>query len=167
MEYKETHFNNYNPKNARFLDAMRYLIQIKYIKNQKEFAELIGISENALSSIKKGRNVSDKTILKMLDAFPNLFNREYFFGNDVPMHTRAVVYNVPQDEQKQASEPISIYKPEHNPDQIPKWADTFIDLLTEQVKQNEALNRDLRAAISEVNELKNELSILINKLSKK
>jgi len=156
--YKETYFNTNNGKNARFLDAVIYLMKFNFVKNQKELAEKIGISENSLSAIKKGKKVvSDKTILKMLNAFPYIFNGDYFFGKDIEMNTPRR-----SQQQTQAAEPIPIYKTEH----IPQWADTFIDLLTQQVKQNEALNAQLRKSIAEVQTLRSELQQLIIQLKK-
>jgi len=47
---------------------------------------------------------------------------------------------------------------------IPTWADSFFDIMTNQIKQNEALNRELRQTIAEVNSLKSDLAALIARL---
>jgi len=167
--------------NERFLRAFDYVCAMKRI-NQTMLAKEMRTNGPLISDYRSGKKrASEDMFRRLVVASDNKIYSRYLTGKSEYM----LLSNVPdlqiiEDERResnpdydimnsveQVSEPISIYKPEHNPDQIPKWADTFIDLLTEQVKQNEALNRDLRAAISEVNELKNELSILINKLSRK
>lgn len=49
---------------------------------------------------------------------------------------------------------------------IPTWADAFFDIMTNQVKQNEALNRELRESIASVNQLKAQLTEIIERLNK-
>lgn len=49
---------------------------------------------------------------------------------------------------------------------IPTWADAFFDIMTNQVKQNEALNRELRESIASVNQLKVQLTEIIERLNK-
>ncbi|MBR6077848.1 MAG: hypothetical protein IKP63_05805, partial [Paludibacteraceae bacterium] len=44
---------------------------------------------------------------------------------------------------------------------IPTWADTLISIMSEQIKQNEALTRELRKSIAEVNTLRDDLRRLI------
>ena len=39
----------------------------------------------------------------------------------------------------------------------PAWADTLISIMSEQIKQNEALNRELRRSIDEIHALRDEL----------
>jgi ribosomal protein L16 Arg81 hydroxylase len=50
---------------------------------------------------------------------------------------------------------------------LPKWADTLIEIMSEQIQKNEALNRELRQSIHEVNALRTDLQKLIEKINKK
>jgi hypothetical protein len=47
---------------------------------------------------------------------------------------------------------------------IPSWADAFFDIMSQQIKQNESLVRELHQAITEVNALKSELATIIEHL---
>jgi hypothetical protein len=47
---------------------------------------------------------------------------------------------------------------------IPKWADAFFDIMTQQIKQNEELNRELRKSIVEVNDIKRQIQEILNNI---
>ena len=49
---------------------------------------------------------------------------------------------------------------------LPKWADDLIAILAQQVKENEALNRELHQTIAEVNALRTDLQKLIHTVQK-
>ena len=56
------------------------------------------------------------------------------------------------------SETGEMIKPkEKSKDEIPAWADTFINILSKQVSENEAMNRQLKAELAEVRTLRAEL----------
>ena len=73
-------------KNQLFFKAVDYLIEKKYVESQKELSAQIGVSEATLSNLRNDRKlVSDKTIYKLMDAFPGTFNVAYFKGENVYM----------------------------------------------------------------------------------
>ena len=73
-------------KNEFFMVAIDYLYKEKLINSQEELAEKIGVGSPALSRIKNGsKEVSDKTIRKLNDAFGGIFNMAYFRGENVCM----------------------------------------------------------------------------------
>ena len=47
---------------------------------------------------------------------------------------------------------------------IPSWADTLIGILSKQIAENEVLHSELRQSISEVQEMKKQLSDLLDKI---
>ena len=49
---------------------------------------------------------------------------------------------------------------------LPQWADTLIEIMSKQIKENEALNRELRQSIQQVNTLRDDLQNLLKKLKK-
>lgn len=150
MEPKQTNFDQKALKSERFISAVDYLIESKRITGQKELAELTGINESTFSNIRnKKKNVTDKTIYKLLDAFPGIFNSDYF---------RLKTYHLLADEPVQASEPAPDYVA------LPTWADALIQMVTEQVKANEDMRRELRQSLEEVASLKQELQNTINNL---
>ena len=140
MESKQTNFDQKALKSERFISAVDYLIESKRITGQKELAELTGINESTFSNIRnKKKNVTDKTIYKLLDAFPGIFNSDYF---------RLKAYHLLTEEQTQVAEPLPDYVA------LPRWADSIIQLVTEQVKTIEDLRREVAALHQEINNLK-------------
>lgn len=167
-----------NLKNNLFLVAVDHLFKEKLVNSQKDLAQKVGITETSLSRIKKGqRVVSDETLRKMNEAFGHIFNMAYFRGRSTKLLIEDANYydqhpnenhlyysdvNLQQEEETQR-----VSEPEQTPySLIPSWASSFIEIMSQQVKQNEALNRELRRSIQEVNELKTNLQNLISNLKK-
>lgn len=77
MSLKQTKVN----KNKLFMRAIDYLIEQKIVDSQKEIAVRTGISEPTLSNIRSEKKaVSFKTVCKLTEAFPGLFDIAYFRG---------------------------------------------------------------------------------------
>ena len=69
------------PRNELFFDAVDYLFREKLVKNQRDFALKIGITDASYTRIKTGkRNVSDETLRRMNEAFGGIFDMRYFRG---------------------------------------------------------------------------------------
>ena len=128
-------------RNERFRVALDYLYKNGLVADQRELSERIGISETSISQILNNRvqKPSEATIRKLNEAFGNIFNPEYFRCNSEHMLA---------DEPLQASEPTTDYVA------LPKWADSIIQLVTEQVKTIEDLRREVAALHQEINNLK-------------
>ena len=68
-------------KNQRFIRAVDYLIGKKHVKDAKTLCEITGLSESTISNIRSEKKaVSLKSVCKLSDAFPGMFNPEYFQG---------------------------------------------------------------------------------------
>ena len=159
-------------RNECFRVAMDYLFKNGLIADQSELSKLTGISETSISRILNNRvkEPSEATIRKLNDAFGNIFNPEYFRGHSIHLLMEDVAYYaqhpekdissskyVPLDERsQQVAEPQQDYQP------IPAWADTLMSIIAEQIQKNEALNRELRQSIAEVNALRDDLSRIIH-----
>ena len=140
MEPKQTNFDQKALKSERFISAVDYLIESKRITGQKELAELTGINESTFSNIRnKKKNDTDKTIYKLLDAFPGIFNSNYF---------RLKAYHLLAEEQTQASEPAPDYVA------LPRWADSLIQLVASQTQTIEDLRREVAELHNEISNLK-------------
>lgn len=127
-------------RNERFRVALDYLYKNGLVADQRELSEKIGVSETSISQILNNRvkKPSESTIRKLNEAFGNIFNPEYFRCNSE---------NMLADEPVQASEPTTDYVA------LPKWADSIIQLVTEQVKTIEDLRREVAALHQEINNL--------------
>jgi len=138
-------------RNERFRVALDYLYKNGLVADQRELSVKTGLSQKSISHILNNRvqNPSEATIRKLNEAFGNIFNPEYFRCNSEHMLA---------DEPVQASEPAPDYVA------LPTWADALIQMVTEQVKANEDMRRELRQSLEEVAALKQELKNAINNL---
>jgi transcriptional regulator with XRE-family HTH domain len=150
-------------RNECFRVALDYLYKNGLVVDQKELSEKTKLSQTAISRILNHRvkEPSEASIRKLNDAFGNIFNPEYFRGHSIHLLMEDAAYYakhpekdpscrnyVPIDERMEAAEPAEDYQA------IPKWADSIIQLVTEQVKTIEDLRREVAALHQEINKLK-------------
>ena len=128
-------------RNERFRVALDYLYKNGLVADQRELSVKTGLSQKSISHILNNRvqKPSEATIRKLNEAFGNIFNPEYFRCNSEHMLA---------DEPVQASEPAPDYVA------LPRWADSIIQLVTEQVKTIEDLRREVAALHQEISNLK-------------
>ena len=128
-------------RNERFRVALDYLYKNGLVADQRELSVKTGLSQKSISHILNNRvqNPSEATIRKLNEAFGNIFNPEYFRCNSEHMLA---------DEPVQASEPAPDYVA------LPTWADSIIQLVTEQVKTIEELRREVAELHNEISNLK-------------
>ena len=144
-------------KNNIFAAAFDYLKRNKGIKTQKRLAELMGVSEDTITRILKDRTeVTEDIITKLQTASGCIFNLQWLRGEDA-FHMLASDLEEEKVDMAAEDEPQPF---------IPKWADAFFDIMTQQVKQNEALNRELRQSLAEVKEITQQLAELIKTIKK-
>ena len=139
-------------RNECFRVAMDYLFKNGMISDQSELSQLTGISETSISRILNNRvkEPSEATIRKLNEAFGNIFNPEYFRGHSIHLLMEDVAYYAqhpdkdpyshryaPIEERAETAEPEEYYSA------IPKWADSIIQLVTDQVKTIEDLRREI------------------------
>ena len=127
-------------RNERFRVALDYLYKNGLVADQRELSVKTGLSQKSISHILNNRvqNPSESTIRKLNEAFGNIFNPEYFRCNSDQLLS----------EVERVSEPMSDYVA------LPRWADSIIQLVTEQVKTIEDLRREVAALHQEINNLK-------------
>ena len=157
--------------NDFFMEAVRYLKSKGY--SQKDIVTKSGIAQNAISKIKNGENnAGDETIRKVAQAFR--LNIPFFYGNSPHISLLDVKHEVLDNELDEPQE-LLVRSEEHKDKAaedidpkpfIPSWADSFFDIMTQQIKQNETLNRELRQSIAEVTSLTKQLTELIKTLNK-
>lgn len=141
-------------RNNIFAAAFDYLKRNKGIKTQKRLAELMGVSEDTITRILKDRTeVTEDIITKLQTASGCIFNLQWLRGEDAGHMLASDLY---------AGRPGMVAEESPKPF-IPSWADAFFDIMTQQIKQNEALNRELRQSIVEMNEIAKQLTILLKK----
>lgn len=141
-------------KNEIFATVLDWLIRERYVIDQRDLANKTGITATTISRIMTGKvEPKDETLRKLNSAFGNMFNMQYLRGLSTTM--------LVADEETSTlhEEPATNYQP------IPRWADNLIDILSQQIKENEALHRELRQSITEVNALRTDLQKLIKKIT--
>lgn len=144
-------------KNEIFATVLDWLVREHYVIDQRDLSHKTGITATTISRIMTGKvEPKDETLRKLNAAFGNMFNMQYLRGQSATMLVA---------DQGQAT---SLHEDDKTPYiTLPKWADTLIDIMSKQIKENEALNRELRQSISDVKALRADLKKLIEKINKK
>jgi transcriptional regulator with XRE-family HTH domain len=144
-------------KNEIFATILDWLISEHYVIDQRDLSHKTGITATTISRIMTGKvEPKDETLRKLNAAFGNMFNMQYLRGQSKTMLV---------SDQEQIT---SLHEDDKTPyTTLPRWADNLIDILSQQIKENEALNRELRQSIHEVNALRTDLQKLIEKINKK
>ena len=135
--------------NERLRLVLDWLYKNNLVSDQQDLAAKTGLSEKAISQIlnNKVKKISEATIRKLNEAFGNIFNPAFLRGQSIIMLAEDAL-NKPKDAPAHSS---------GSPVELPAWADTLISIMSEQIKQNEALNRELRRSIDEIHALRDEL----------
>jgi transcriptional regulator with XRE-family HTH domain len=141
-------------RNEIFAHVLDWLVREKMVKDQQDLSMKTGISKNTISRIMTGKvEPKDNTLRKLNESFGNIFNMQYLRGQSTTMLVA---------DQGQAT---SLHEDDKTPyTTLPQWADSLIDIIAKQIKENEALNRELRQAISEVNILRDDLQNIIKQI---
>lgn len=123
-------------KIERFQNAYDYLYSRGEYHSKSDLAKRLGRTRTNISGAYYGREpfFNDKFLLSFCHEFP-IINYEWLINGTGEM----------LNQQEKPSE------------EIPTWADTFINILSRQVAENEALNRQLKEELSEVRTLRAEL----------
>lgn len=90
--------------NELFALAVEWLYDHNKVADQKELAQVTGITETTISRIlnNKVKKPSDATVRKLLNAFPGLFNPNYFRGKSLYMLMSDVIEErIDAEEKKQ------------------------------------------------------------------
>ena len=123
-------------KVERFQNAYDYLYGRGEYHSKSDLAKRLGRTRTNVSEAYYGRKpyFTDKFLLSFCREFP-IINYEWLVNGTGEM----------------------LNQKEKPSEEIPTWADTFIKILSKQVAENEALNRQLKEEISEVRTLRAEL----------
>lgn len=146
-------------KNERLMEAYKYLRSTGYIHTQKQLAEKMSATEGNVSKALKGdaKVLTDNFIVRFCQSFPGIFNMDWLLNGDGDMlmnhNTFPTVFTGATKAAEDDPRPI-----------LPTWADTLINILSRQISENESLHAQLRQSINEVNDLKKQLSEVIEKL---
>ena len=145
-------------RNEIFGHVLYWLVREKIVKDQQDLSIKTGISKNTISRIMTGKvEPKDDTLRKLNQAFGNIFNMAYLRGQSHVM----LIDDLEHENSKLSEDDSLPYSP------IPRWADSLISILSEQIKKGEAPNEELRQSISDVNALRTDLQKLIEKITKK
>lgn len=125
-------------KYERFQEAYEYLKSHGAFHSKTELAELLGRTRAHVSGAYHGKTpfFNDSFLRSFCQKFPEI-------NIDFLLHGEGEMVNTPK-----ASEPMGDYVA------LPRWADSIIQLVTEQVKTIEDLRREVAALHQEINNLK-------------
>ena len=135
-------------KNKLFISAVDWLIDHKKVENQKELAAVTKIQEPTLSNIRNDKKiVSDKTIRKLIESFPGLFNPDYFRGQSVWMLMQDLM------EEKAKTE---------TPKNVPSNIGDVMELYAQRVRLVDDLRQSLKEELAEVRAIKEDMQTAVN-----
>ena len=135
-------------KNQLFISAVDWLIDHKKVENQKELAAVTKIQEPTLSNIRNDKKiVSDKTIRKLIESFPGLFNPDYFRGQSVWMLMQDLM------EEKAKTE---------TPKNVPSNIGDVMELYAQRVRLVDDLRQSLKEELAEVRAIKEDMQTAVN-----
>lgn len=135
-------------KNKLFISAVDWLIDHKKVENQKELAAVTKIQEPTLSNIRNDKKiVSDKTIRKLIESFPCLFNPDYFRGQSVWMLMQDLM------EEKAKTE---------TPKNVPSNIGDVMELYAQRVRLVDDLRQSLKEELAEVRAIKEDMQTAVN-----
>ena len=149
-------------RKERLREVYEYVRSHFPVHSQSDFASALKYNRAYISSAMNGneKNLTDKLFTNICECFPNTFNLDYLLnGTGELLSDSEYSYNDNVSQQYPAT--LS----ERHP--FPQWADNLIDILSQQIKENEALHRELRQSITEVNTLRTDLQKLIKKITQK
>ena len=156
MEIIQTNLHPKVLKNQLFIQAVDYLIDEGKVGSQKELAQVTGITEATLSNIRNDKKiVSDKTIRKLLDAFPTIFNPEYFRGKNIYMLMSDYIEAKVESEEKQKAASHASAEPAAN---IPDMSSVFNAALAAKDDAIESLKRELLTKDDLIQSLRDQLA---------
>lgn len=149
-------------RQKRLNEVYQYLRQHRGIHTKSDFAESVHYGRTSMSAALNGNEsyLTDSLFKNICFAFPDTFNLDYLLnGTGELLADSEYSYN------DNVSQQYPTTLSERHP--FPQWADNLIDILSQQIKENEALHRELRQSITEVNTLRTDLQKLIKKITQK
>lgn len=147
-------------RKERLREVYEYVRSHFPVHSQSDFASALKYNRAYISSAMNGneKNLTDKLFTNICECFPNTFNLDYLLnGTGELLADSEYSYN------DNVSQQYPTTLSERHP--FPQWADNLIDILSQQIKENEALHRELRQSITEVNALRTDLQKLIKKIT--
>lgn len=138
-------------RQKRLTEVYEYVRKFKGVHTQTDFAISINYSRSVISAALNGKEsyLTDKLFENICKAFPDTFSLDYLLTGQGALLTL-------EEEVQQGDHPI---------EPMPTWADTLINIMAKQIKENETLHRELKQSILEFNTARVELEKLLYKLS--
>ena len=159
-------------RNEIFAHVYDWLRKNKKVKDQQDLANKTGIHKNTITNILNGEtNVSDRTLLKLNEGFGYIFNMQYLRGSD-PYHM--FVDNLLEDiadgmapyishqqkvieEEKEEKQLDTLPTKPKDTQLLVKGLENLLQIVSQQIKENEELRRELQSSIREVKQIANNL----------
>ena len=149
--------DNYEERARRLREVFSHLFIYESVSNQKEMAKIINMPAHSLSAAMHGNKsfLTNNTFIKVCLAFPGVFDLNYLLTGEGELL-------MPSTTKMPHPQPVK-------EGDVEKYEDTqtFYNLAKELVKENEALQRDLKASIAELRSLINHYGTIVEQSSQK
>lgn len=146
-------------RQKRLNDVYEHLHNHHNIHTKGEFADSIKYARAYISSALNGneRYLTDNLFINICDTFPGVFNLEYLLtGKGSLLQSGDRMMYDTSDRETLTAHDMS-FRPASPPD-VPQWADSLISIISNQIKENEAIIKELRACLLEVRVLRDDIA---------
>lgn len=145
-------------KAQRLNEVYKYLFAHHGVKSQKHLAEIIKVQRTGLSAAFNGSkaNLTKNLFTKIVAAYPGVFNLDYLLTGEGTL--------LSAEEEVKGDEVVAAH--EEPAQYVPAWIESLLSIISSQIKENEALVRELRQTTSEVAALRDTLAEITQKLNK-
>lgn len=155
-------------RKQRLMEVYGHLRHHYPIHSKKDLAAAIHMTQPAIYSAFGGNEkyLTDNFFRKICAAFPDAFSIEYLLTGTGSLLLHPDSHFVISEEPTTPSILKEQREQNHPMTPAPSWADNLISILSQQVKENEDLNRELRQSIIEVKGLSADLQKMLHTLQK-
>lgn len=155
-------------RKQRLMEVYGHLRHHYPIHSKKDLAAAIHMTQPAIYSAFGGNEkyLTDSFFRKICAAFPDAFSIEYLLTGTGSLLLHPDSHFVLSEEPTTPSTLKEHREPTLPMTPAPSWADDLIAILSQQVKENEDLNRELHRSITEAKGLCADLQKLIHTLQK-
>ena len=149
-------------RQKRLIEVYDHVRKFFGIHTKSGFAESVHYGRTSMSAAMNGKEeyLTDDLFENICGAYPGVFNLKYLLTGEGTLLT--IREEVESERVENDTKCMSCGEPA--PSAMPAWAENILSIVTQQIKDNEALNSELRETLLEVRTLRDDLRTLINSI---
>lgn len=155
-----------NTRQKCLIEVYGFLRSVGIVHTKTDLANFAGIGRTSMSAALNGSEayLTDNLFKKIHAKYPQ-FNLSYLLHGEGSLLNEEHNAMHPYEEVLEHDTTPIVSEPPPTP-LIPQWADSLISIMSSQIKENEALHRELRHSIDKINQLEHDLKTLLQNVQK-